>query len=109
MFAPLFDALIEDYHGGYKVILLEHTQGTHALQPTDKHTSDMDVSKIHGAIDPKGQYVNSTRIRVGRNIRGLGLSPGISRAQRREVGGMGASDSMSHCRCGGLQRACDLI
>jgi len=70
VFAPLFDLVIEDYHGH---------------KPTDKHTSDMDVSKIKGTIDPKGQYVNSTRIRVGRNIRGLGLSPGATRAQRREV------------------------
>lgn len=32
MFAPLFDAVIEDYHGGYK--------------PTDKHVSDMDATKV---------------------------------------------------------------
>eukprot|EP00055_Hartaetosiga_balthica_P007740 m.27106 g.27106 ORF g.27106 m.27106 type:complete len:568 (-) comp5913_c0_seq1:103-1806(-) len=67
VFAPLFDRVIEDYHNGYK--------------PTDKHVSDMDASKLHGSVDP--DYVISTRIRVGRNIRGLGLSPGISRAQRR--------------------------
>eukprot|EP00730_Choanoeca_flexa_P005112 TRINITY_DN11879_c0_g1_i1.p2 TRINITY_DN11879_c0_g1~~TRINITY_DN11879_c0_g1_i1.p2 ORF type:complete len:421 (+),score=134.34 TRINITY_DN11879_c0_g1_i1:2770-4032(+) len=71
VFAPLFDALIEDYHGGYK--------------PTDKHVSDMDASKLTGTVDPEGKYVLSTRIRVGRNIRGLGLSPGCTRAQRREV------------------------
>ncbi|EGD75158.1 arginine kinase [Salpingoeca rosetta] len=40
---------------------------------------------LAGTIDPKGEYVLSTRIRVGRNIRGLGLSPGCTRAQRREV------------------------
>ena len=45
----------------------------------------MDVSKIAGTIDAEGKFVNSTRIRVGRNIRGLGLSPGVTRAQRREV------------------------
>jgi len=71
VFAPIFDAIIEDYHGGYK--------------PTDRHVSDMDVSKVHGNPDPTGEYVVSTRIRVGRNIRGLGLPPGTSRAQRREV------------------------
>ena len=42
-------------------------------QPTDQHVSDMDVSKVHGNPDPTGEYVVSTRIRVGRNIRGLGL------------------------------------
>ena len=81
----------------------------------------MDASKLKGTPDPEGDYVISTRIRVGRNIRwalvqcpsrssrppavcgemgppspiltpscrlyrsGLGLSPGCSRAQRREV------------------------
>jgi protein-arginine kinase len=69
--APIFDLIIEDYHGGYK--------------PTDKHVSDMDSSKLHGNPDPTGDFVISTRIRVGRNIRGLGLSPGCTRAQRREV------------------------
>lgn len=71
VFSPLFDAVIEDYHGGYK--------------PTDKHISNLDVSKVNGNPDPTGEYVVSTRIRVGRNIRGLGLPPGTSRAQRREV------------------------
>ena len=71
VFAPLFDKVIEDYHNGYK--------------PTDTHVSDMDSSKLQGNADPDGDYVLSTRIRVGRNIRGLGLSPGCTRAQRREV------------------------
>eukprot|EP00730_Choanoeca_flexa_P005119 TRINITY_DN11879_c0_g3_i2.p1 TRINITY_DN11879_c0_g3~~TRINITY_DN11879_c0_g3_i2.p1 ORF type:complete len:587 (+),score=163.54 TRINITY_DN11879_c0_g3_i2:439-2199(+) len=71
VFAPLFDRIIEDYHNGYK--------------PTDRHVSDMDASKLQGVPDADGDYVISTRIRVGRNIRGLGLSPGISRAQRRKV------------------------
>lgn len=71
VFAPLFDKVIETYHGGYK--------------STDKHVSDMDASKLVGNSDPEGKYVLSTRIRVGRNVRGLGLSPGVTRAQRRKV------------------------
>ena len=47
--------------------------------------SDMDVSKLHGSMDPTGEYVISTRIRVGRNIRGFGLSPGITRSDRATV------------------------
>merc|ERR1712146_468979 len=69
VFGPLFDAVIEDYHGGYK--------------PSDKHVSDLDAAKLKGTVDPEGKYVLSTHIRVGRNIRGL--APGCSRAQRREV------------------------
>jgi hypothetical protein len=40
-------------------------------RPTDKHVSDMDASKLHGVPDPEGQFVISTRIRVGRNIRSV--------------------------------------
>ena len=47
--------------------------------------SDMDFSKLSGSMDPTGKYVISTRIRVGRNIRGFGLSPGIKRADRATV------------------------
>merc|ERR1711942_8183 len=45
------------------------------------HTSDMDVGKIKGNIDPTAP-VHSTRIRVGRSIDGFGLSPGITKSQR---------------------------
>merc|ERR1719474_1442789 len=41
----------------------------------------MDASKIKGTIDPNAP-VHSTRIRVGRNIDGFGLSPGITKDQR---------------------------
>jgi len=69
-FAPLFDAIIDDRHGGYK--------------PWDKHTTDLDATKIRGGnFDPK--YVLSSRVRTGRCIRGLGLPPVCSRAERREV------------------------
>ena len=47
--------------------------------------SVMDFSKLSGAMDPGGKHVISTRIRVGRNIRGFGLSPGITREDRATV------------------------
>ena len=49
------------------------------------HVSDMDFSKLGGRMDPSGRHVISTRIRVGRNIRGFGLSPGITREDRATV------------------------
>merc|ERR1712013_15541 len=49
-----------------------------------KHTSDMDVDKVTGNIDPAAT-VHSTRIRVGRNIDGFGLSPRITKQQRIDV------------------------
>ena len=69
MFADVFDPIITEYHG---------------LPEGFSHTSDMDVSKIQGNIDPKAP-VHSTRIRVGRSIDGFGLSPGITKEQRLGV------------------------
>merc|ERR1712142_945480 len=68
-FAEVFDPLIQEYHG---------------ISADAVHTSDMDVSKIRGNIDPTAP-VKSTRIRVGRNIDGFGLSPGITKDQRLNV------------------------
>jgi hypothetical protein len=65
-FAIVFDPLIQEYHG---------------ISPDAKHTSDMDASKVVGNIAPEVP-VHSTRIRVGRNIDGFGLSPGITKDQR---------------------------
>jgi len=70
-FKLLLDPIIEDYHG---------------LKGECKHVTDMDASKITGSISPEATAkVNSTRIRVGRNIKGFGLSPGITREHRQEV------------------------
>merc|ERR1712058_9795 len=66
VFSEVFDPLIQDYHG---------------ISADSVHTSDMDVNKIKGNIDPKAP-VHSTRIRVGRSIDGFGLSPGITWEQR---------------------------
>merc|ERR1711881_691787 len=65
-FAPVFDPLIQEYHG---------------ISPSARHTSDMDVSKIKGNVNADVP-VHSCRIRVGRSIDGFGLSPGITKEQR---------------------------
>lgn len=71
VFAPIFDRIIETYHGGYK--------------PEDKHKSDMNPEHLKQPEEKFDDYVISTRIRVGRNIAGFGLSPGIPRDQRKEL------------------------
>jgi len=69
-FAEVFDPLIREYHG---------------LPEGDfEHISDMDASKIVGKIDADVP-VKSTRIRVGRSIKGYGLSPGITKQQRIDM------------------------
>lgn len=44
----------------------------------------MDVDKLKVPEVNMDDYVVSTRIRVGRNIRGYGLSPGITTEHRKE-------------------------
>merc|ERR1711950_67387 len=65
-FGDVFDPLIQEYHG---------------ISADATHTSDMDVCKIQGNVDPAAP-VHSCRIRVGRSIDGFGLSPGITKEQR---------------------------
>jgi protein-arginine kinase len=71
-FAPLFDKIIEEYHGHKK---------------TDKHIVDMDYKKL---VCPKlpadeDKMILSTRVRVARNLEGYPLPPGLSREQRKEI------------------------
>ena len=71
-FAPLMDKVIEDYHGH---------------KPGDKHVSDMDASKLTCPPLPQDEadMIVSTRIRVGRNLEGYPLGPGVSKEQRDEI------------------------
>ena len=68
MFAPLFDAIIEDYHGFGK---------------EEKHQSNLNPDDLKAPNpDPDGEFIVSTRIRVGRNVANLPLGPAISKEQR---------------------------
>ncbi len=70
-FSPLFDAIIEDYHGFGK---------------SDHHKSNLNPDDLKAPNpDPEGEYIVSTRIRVGRNVADLPLGPAISREQRNEI------------------------
>merc|ERR1719436_1036553 len=71
-FAEVFAPIIQEYHG---------------ISPDAVHTSDMDSSKISGKI-PDNAPVKSTRIRVGRNLEGFGMSPGILKEHRLEFEGL---------------------
>lgn len=71
-FAPLFDPIIEDYHGGFK--------------QTDKHPAKDwgDVDTL-GNLDPTGEYVISTRVRCGRSMEGYPFNPCLTEAQYKEM------------------------
>ena len=71
-FSLIMDKIVEDYHGH---------------KPEDKHISDMDASKLECPPFPEDEaaMIVSTRIRVGRNLEGYPLAPGITKEQREEV------------------------
>jgi hypothetical protein len=71
-FSDLFDKVIEHYH--------KHKKG-------DLHKSDMDSANLNAPdfSEADALMIKSTRIRVGRNLDGYPLAPGISDDQRKEV------------------------
>jgi protein-arginine kinase len=76
-FKDFFDPLITDYHN--------IAEKKAALKDGEVlHVSDMDSTKVVGNINEEVPVI-STRIRVGRNIKGYGLSPGITKEQRLAV------------------------
>ncbi|CAH1960238.1 unnamed protein product [Acanthoscelides obtectus] len=72
LFADLFDPLINEYHGGFK--------------KSDQHPP-MDFGDLNafGNLDPKGEYVVSTRIRCCRSIEGYPFNPNLTEAQYCEI------------------------
>jgi len=72
LFAPLFDAVIEDYHGGFK--------------STDKHPqSDWGNLDELINVDPENKFVVSTRVRCGRSVQGYPFNPCMTEAQYKEM------------------------
>lgn len=70
-FASLFDPIIEDYHQFTK---------------EDKHKSNLNPDDLNASNpDIKGDYILSTRIRVGRNFAKFPLGPAITKEQREQV------------------------
>ena len=72
LFSPLIDKIIEAYHG---------------FTPEENHVSNMDASKLSCPPFPPDEaaMIVSTRIRVGRNLEGYPLAPGVSKKQRDEI------------------------
>jgi arginine kinase len=65
VFAPLFDKVVEDYHKYSK---------------DDKHVSEMTVKNLKAPpfSEEDAAMIKSTRIRVGRNLDGFPLGPGVT-------------------------------
>jgi creatine kinase/arginine kinase len=71
-FAPLFDKVIEQYHGH---------------KPNDKHISSMDYKLLKCPPFPpdEDKMINSTRIRVARNLAAYPLGTAVTRKERLEI------------------------
>merc|ERR1711998_469720 len=71
-FAPFFDKIIEAYHGH---------------KPSDKHISSMDYNTLNCPPFPadEDKMINSTRIRVARNLAAYPLGTNVSRSERLEI------------------------
>merc|ERR1712072_1105183 len=71
-FAPFMDKIIEAYHGH---------------KPSDKHISSMDYNKLKCPPFPGDEdaMINSTRIRVARNLAAYPLGTCVTPKQRKEI------------------------
>merc|ERR1711990_181636 len=74
-FAPFMDKIIEAYHGH---------------KPSDKHISSMDYNQLKCPAFPpdEDKMINSTRIRVARNLAAFALGTQISREDRKTAEGL---------------------
>jgi len=71
LFAPLLDPIIKEYH---------------EFGSNDKHESNLNINELDiSNLDPTGEFILSTRIRVARNLKNLPLGSAISQEQRLEV------------------------
>ncbi len=71
LFSPLLDPIIKEYHG---------------FEKEDKHKSDLDPNNLNITnTDLEGNFILSTRIRVGRNIKDMPLGPAITNEQREQI------------------------
>ena len=71
VFKELFNPIIKDYHN---------------FTESNTHQSNLDTADLNiNNPDPKGEYILSTRIRVGRNLKNTPLGSLISDKERNEV------------------------
>jgi creatine kinase/arginine kinase len=71
-FDKLFDKIIEEYHGHSK-------DGQHKSDMSSEGLQNIEFSEEDAAM------IVSTRIRVGRNLQGFPLGPGVSKEQRDQI------------------------
>lgn len=71
-FSKLFDQVVQNYHG-------------HGKEDTHKSGMTSDTLERHELSEEDAAMIVSTRIRVGRNLKGYPLGPGVTKEQRLEI------------------------
>ena len=73
-FGSLFNPIVDQYHN---------------RKPGQKHVSDMNYRQLADTTRPfaseQAKLIQSTRIRVARNLQGYPLGPGMTRDQRLDI------------------------
>ncbi|CAJ1934530.1 unnamed protein product [Cylindrotheca closterium] len=106
VFAKLLDPIVEDWHHLRSDSLQARSNKALLAGPKQSKTSRSSGKPVKGArisrqatnlnpgfvlrqnLDPDGEYILQTRMRVARSVRGFPFSPKISREQRRELEGL---------------------
>ena len=102
VFAPLLRPILEDYHGISSIAQPGTAGKSHPSQGTfggilsPRHPSRLrrQVTNLNPEyvlsqnLDPTGDYILSSRMRVSRSVRGFQYSPVISRRDRRTLEGL---------------------
>jgi len=70
-FSPLFDKIIEQYHGHSKTAMHKAETGVQLMAPAFS--------------EEEAKLIRSTRIRVGRNLDGFALGPGLRASDRAKI------------------------
>lgn len=72
LFADLFNPIIDEYHAGFGA---------------DDHHPSKDFGNVNSLVnvDPKGEFVISTRVRCGRSLEGYPFNPCLTEDQYKEM------------------------
>lgn len=87
-FRPLFDPLIVERHhvDAQRKYTRDKRQATRGQKTLQRHRTNLNPQfLLQQRLDPEGEYVLYTRMRLARSLDGFRFSPCITRAERRKI------------------------
>ena len=89
VFAPILVPILEDYHHFRMVARANPNRKQKGGRPNPllkRQVTNLNPGYVlQQKLDPEGQYILHTRMRVARSVRGFKFSPVISRQERRQL------------------------